>query len=144
MIINESKKIEYQGTILSIQPHTTVWRYRLDNCTHYHRGYNLFLDGEANGIKGRFSVAISEKQQRKFVFCIGDEVRGTAWTRMYDVSNYADYYRAGGLKVVKRAGRCKNVPSPYLIEPPDMATYEWRGARMLSVASYKGNCFPCA
>jgi len=46
----------------------------------------------------------AEKQQRKFVFCIGDEVRGMAWTKMYDVSDYADYYRAGGLRVVKRAG----------------------------------------
>jgi len=25
-----------------------------------------------------------------------------------------------------------------------MANYEWRGARMLSVASYKGKCFQCA
>ena|GEM_PF-4230891 len=41
MIINEPKKIEYQGT--------TVWRYQLDNRSHYHCGYNLFLDGEANG-----------------------------------------------------------------------------------------------
>ena len=62
---------------------------------------------------------------------------------MYDVSDYADYYRAGGLKVVKRAGQCKNAPPTYLIEQPDMATYEWRGARMLSVASYKGKCFQC-
>jgi len=46
----------------------------------------------------------AEKQQRKFVFCIGDEVRGMAWTKIYDVSDYADYYRAGGLRVVKRAG----------------------------------------
>ena len=63
MKVNEPEKIEWQGTIVSVQPRTTVWRYRLDNRTHYHRGYNIFLDGAANGVKGRFGVAISEKQQ---------------------------------------------------------------------------------
>ena len=143
MMIHEPEKIDWQGTILSIQPRTTVWRYRLDNRTHYHRGYNLFLDGEACGIKARFSVAISEKQQMKLVFRIGDEAKGTAWTKMYDVSEYADYYRAGGLKIAKRAAQTENTPPPYLIEPPDMATYEWRGARMLSASCYKGKCFQC-
>ncbi len=141
----EPEKIEWQGTIVSVQPRTTVWRYRLDNRTHYHRGYNIFLDGEVNGSKDkiRFSVAVSEKQQQKLVFHIHDEVRGTAWTKMYDVSDYADYYRAGGLKVVRRAEQAETTPPPYSTEPPDMATYERRGARMLSASSYKGKCFPC-
>ena len=144
MKVGISEKINWQGTIVSVQPRTTVWRYRLDNRTHYHRGYNIFLDGEANGVQGRFGVAVSEKQQLKQVFRIGDEVKGTAWTKMYDVSDYADYYRAGGLKVIKRAEQIKTTPPPYLIEPPDMATYGLRGARMLSASSYKGKCFQCA
>lgn len=143
MIVNEPVKIGWNGTIMSIQPRTTVWRYRLDNRTHYHRGYNIFLDGEANGNKKQFSVAISEKQQIKLVFRIGDEVKGTAWTKMYVVSDYADYYRAGGLKITKKAEQINTTPPPYLIEPPDMATYEWRGARMLSASCYKGKCFQC-
>jgi hypothetical protein len=121
-----------------------VWRYKLDNRTHYHRGYNIFLDGEANGINTPFSVAISEKQQQKLVFRIGDKIKGTAWSKMYDVSDYADYYRAGNLKIIKRAEQNEAAPPPYLIKPPDMATYEWRGARMLSQSSYKGKCFQCA
>jgi len=143
MIINEPEKIEWQGTIVSIQPRTTVWRYRLDNRTHYHRGYNIFLDGEADGNKSRFSVAISEKQQMKLVFRIGDVVKGTAWTKLYNVSDYADYCRAGGLKITQRAEQSETTPPPYLIEPPDMDTYEWRGARMLSASCYKGKCFQC-
>jgi len=143
MIVNEPEKIEWQGIIVSIQPRTTVWRYRLDNRTHYHRGYNLFMDGEADGNKTRFSVAISEKQQMKLVFRIGDEAKGTAWTKMYDVSDYADYYRAGGLIIIQRAEQSETTPPPYLIEPPDMDTYEWRGARMLSSSCYKGKCFQC-
>lgn len=57
-----SLKIEWQGTIVSIQPRTRVWRYLTDNRTHYHLGYNLFLDGIADGYECRFGVAISEKQ----------------------------------------------------------------------------------
>jgi len=143
MMSNEPVKIAWQGVIVSIQPRTTVWRYRLDNRTHYHNGYTIFLDGEAAGIKARFSVAISEKQQQKQVFRIGDEAKGTAWTKMYEVSDYADYYRAGGLKILRRGEQVETTPPPYLIEPPDLATYAWRGARMLSASCYKGKCFQC-
>lgn len=144
MKVSDPEKIQWQGTIISIQPRTNVWRYRLDNRTHYHRGYNLFLDGEAKGIKAQFSIAISEKQQQKLAFRIGDEAKGTAWTKIYDVSDYADYYRAGGLKKLKKAQQTEIISPPYLIEPPDLGTYERRGARMLSATRYKGKCFQCA
>jgi hypothetical protein len=139
-----TEKVEWHGVILSIQPRTTVWRYVLDNRTHYHIGYNLFLDGEAGGTNAPFSVAISEKQQMKLGFRIGDDVRGTAWTKQYEVTDYADYYRAGGFKVLKRSEQnIVAMPPPYLLPPPDMATYYWRGARMLSKACWKGKCFQC-
>jgi len=144
MTAKETVKIEWSGKIVSIQPRTTVWRYKLDNRTHYHNGYNLFLDGEANGASATFSVAVSEKQQQKHEFRVGDIAQGTAWSKMYDVSDYADYYRAGGLKVVIRAAQVETVPPPYIIPPPDMETYQWRGARMLALSSYKGKCFQCA
>jgi len=63
MIINEQKKIEYQGT--------TVWRYRLDNRTPIIA--DIICSSMAKQMDKR-----AEKQQRKFVFCIGDEVRGMA------------------------------------------------------------------
>jgi len=85
-----------------------------------------------------------EKQQQKVGFSIGDEAKGPAWAKMYKVSDYADDYRAGGLKVLKRTENKESSPPPYLIPPPDMETYEWRGARMLSKSSYSGKCFPCA
>lgn len=140
---NNNEKIEWEGIIISIQPRTTVWRYKLDNRTHYHLGYNLFLDGEVKGRKTRFSVAISEKQQKKIIFRIGDKAKGTAWTKMYEMSDYADYYRAGALKIISRLEPIENTPPPFIKEPPDMDVYERRGARMLSVKNYKGKCFQC-
>ena len=110
-MMQQPEKIEWHGTILSIQPRTTVWRYRLDNRTHSHIGYNLFLNGEAAGLGTDFSVAISEKQQSKLNFRIGDEVQGTGWTKLYAVSDYADYYRAGGLKIIKGRARRNRTPT---------------------------------
>jgi len=141
--MNNQTKIEWQGIILSIQPRTNVWRYVIDNRTHSHIGYNLFLDGYENGAKGQFCVAISEKQQQSGGFCIGDVVKGTAWTKMYPQWEYADYYRAGALKLISKTTSDPEAAPPWKIAPPDMQTYEWRGARILSLSCWKGKCFQC-
>ncbi|MDR1135756.1 MAG: hypothetical protein LBL49_06215 [Clostridiales Family XIII bacterium] len=139
------EKISWNGTILSIQPRTNVWRYRIDNRTHSHTGYNLFLDGIANGEAKQFAVAISEKQQQTLGFRIGDEASGTGWTKKYPQWEYADYYRAGALKRVKPNYTLADESKmpPWTDGPPDMATYEWRGCRVLSKACWKGKCFKC-
>ena len=65
---NESEKRAWSGTIVSIQPRTTVWRYRLDNRTHSHLGYNLFLDGEVNGLAGPFLWQFRKSSSKKHNF----------------------------------------------------------------------------
>jgi len=140
----ETEKIAWSGVIVSIQPRTRVWRYITDNRTHYHIGFNIFLDGCADGEERSFVVAISEKQQQKGEYRIGDEIEGTAWLKEYPEREFADYYRAGALKRLKKAeqGEAPKAP-PYIFSPPDMATYEWRGARMLSKSLWKSKCFKC-
>lgn len=141
---NNPEKVAWAGVIISVQPRTSVWRYKIDNRTHYYNGYNLFLEGEVEAAAKRFSVAISEKQQMKNEFRIGDFVKGTAWTKMYSYSEYADFYRAGNLKVINRPdGYIPITVPPYIMPLPDMETYAQRGARMLSPACYKGKCFQC-
>jgi hypothetical protein len=142
--MNGSEKIEWRGTILSIQPRTRVWRYITHNRTHYHIGYNLFLNGIADGESELFAVAISEIQQQKNVFRIGDEVQGTAWTKQYPEKEFADYYRAGSLKRISQESfYCDSDSPPWIIDIPDMETYEVRGARMLSKSLWKTKCFQC-
>ena len=137
-------RIEWQGRIISIQPRTTVWRYGIDNRTHTHIGYNLFLEGSTNEKEGPFSVTISEKQMQSGRFRIGDIVKGTAWTKKYPEREYADYYRVGALKRVSEAtAETASSPPPWRIAPPDMQTYEWRGARMLSRHCWQEVCFQC-
>ncbi|MGK0466222.1 hypothetical protein [Clostridium sp.] len=79
-----SLKVKWQGEIVSIQPRTRVWRYLMDNRTHYYLGYNFFIVGDSSEGKKQITVAISEKQQLKCLFQIGDVIEGTAWTKKYE------------------------------------------------------------
>ena len=138
------EKIRFQGKIRSVQPRSNVWRYKLDNRTHSLIGYNLFLEGEADGKKGRFSVAISEKQQKKMQFHIGDEISGTAWTKKYPKWEYADYYRAGALKKkCQGPDPDEEAREPWVGEAPGLSVYDWRGCRMLDKRRWSSKCFKC-
>ena len=141
---NTQEKIEFCGIIQSVQPRSNVWRYRLDNRTHSLIGYNLFLKGTAEGIEKEFAVAVSEKQTMKMRFHIGDEILGTAWTKMYPKLEYADYYRAGGLRKISEASDSGDgSTAPWTDEAPELSVYDWRGCRMLDSRSWKGKCFTC-
>lgn len=140
---NESVKIKWQGQIKSIQPRTRVWRYVTDNRTHYHIGYNIFLEGECDEGLKVFAVAISEKQQMKGQFQIGDHISGTAWTKKYPDREFAKYYRAGALKIIERSSSMPEAICPWTGCMPKMEVYEYRGARMLSKSLWKGKCFTC-
>ncbi|MBK5262832.1 MAG: hypothetical protein JJE17_09730 [Peptostreptococcaceae bacterium] len=141
---NTLLKVNWQGEIVSIQPRTRVWRYLTDNRTHYHIGYNLFIVGDSSDGKKQFSVAISEKQQFKGLFRIGDVLEGTAWTKQYEEREFADYYRAGSLKLLNRSSEnAEMIPPPWMMMPPTMQTYEERGARLLSKGLWETKCFKC-
>ena len=117
-------KIKFTGIIKSVQPRSNVWRYRLDNRTHCMTGYNLFITGTVLDNQFDFAVAISEKQQEKCRFHIGDEISGTTWTKKYAKWEYADYYRAGSLKKINEAEKIKeeNAP-PWTGEVPKLSVY---------------------
>ena len=141
---NTSSKVNWQGEIVSIQPRTRVWRYLTDNRTHYHIGYNLFIEGYSSDSKKNFTIAISEKQQLKGLFRIGDILEGTAWTKIYEEREFADYYRAGSLKVLDRVNEnFEIIPPPWIMMAPSMQTYEKRGARILSKSLWETKCFKC-
>ncbi|MGH4120927.1 hypothetical protein [Clostridium sp.] len=139
-----SLKVNWQGEIVSIQPRTRVWRYLTHNRTHYYLGYNLFIVGDSSEVKKQFTVAISEKQQLKGLFQVGDVMEGTAWTKKYEKREFADYYKAGALKLLNRATvKPKIITPPWIMVPPTMKTYEERGARLLSKSLWKTKCFKC-
>ncbi len=139
-----SEKISWQGEIQSIQPRTRVWRYLTDNRTHYHLGYNFFIEGLCSEGKRQFVIAVSENQQSKGLYRIGDILSGTAWTKKYEEREFADYYRAGSIKINNRAIE-GNIPAapPWIKMPPSMETYQKRGARILSKRLWETKCFQC-
>ena len=171
-------KIAWHGTVVSVQPRSTVWRYLIDNRTHRECGFNIFLKGSIMGGENLlsenqegnydFSIAISEKQEQKLEIGIGDELQGTAWTKLYPETEFADFYRAGSLKKIKTGDipvkpevvldqehpRYDGTPIPRVFSdqypgpawkmlPPPLEVYAWRGARMLSRSCWKGKCFQC-
>lgn len=141
--LNKSHKVNWQGEIISIQPRTKVWRYLTDNRTHYCLGYNLFIIGGSSNCKKQFTVAISEKQQIKGLLQIGDVIKGTAWTKQYNEMEFADYYKAGSLKIINKAGAIETAAPPWIMIPPAMEIYKERGARLLSKNLWKTKCFKC-
>ncbi|MCB8818846.1 hypothetical protein [Desulfosporosinus shakirovi] len=89
-------------------------------------------------------MAISEKQQIKGLFRIGDVLEGTAWTKQYEEREFADYYRVGSLKCMSRgATNHESMPPPWIMLPPSMQTYEERGPRLLSKRLWETKCFQC-
>jgi hypothetical protein len=139
-----SGKVKWKGRIISIQPRTRVWRYLTDNRTHYLLGYNLFIEEQGSESSKQFVVAISEKQQLKGLFRIGDMLEGTAWTKKYEEREFADYYRAGSLKLLDRVHETfEEIPPPWIMIPPTLQEYEERGARLLSKSLWQTKCFKC-
>lgn len=138
------RKISFRGVVRAVQVRSDVWRYRLDNRTHSHTGYNVFLDGVADGEERAFCVAISERQQQKCHIRIGDELSGTGWTKLYPKREYADFYRAGALKVISRGiDPDDESHPPFTDEVEPLATYAYRQCRMLDARRYKSKCLPC-
>ena len=135
-------KTAWSGTIVSIQSRSTVWRYRIDNRTHRESGYNVFLNGTIPGGPIHKPVCV------KYDFC---------------VSISADLYRTGALRVVKHSPAAApevhlaekwNVTAPHvdssqypgppwIMVPPSLEVYAYRGARLLSKAAWKAKCFSC-
>lgn len=172
-------KVNWHGKAVSVQPRSTVWRYLIDNRTHRECGYNIFLKGEvqcdgevlpqsSGSDKYDFCIAVSEKQEEKIRIHIGDVLKGTAWTKKHPEIEFADYYRAGGIKKLEAADalekmtvemdtihtrydgtpiprvNCADYPGPpWNCEAPPLEIYAWRGERMLSKACWKGKCFQC-
>jgi len=139
-----STRARWQGELQSVQCRAWVWRYQLDNRTHHHLGFNLWVRGECDGPVGRFIVAVSDRQHAKMQFRIGDVVKGTAWACIEAKHEIADFYRAGGLKVLSRGDAQSDTPGPpftHLLPP--IETYRERGARMLSAKRWRKQCFSC-
>lgn len=139
-----ASQVRWQGQIESVQCRAWVWRYKMDNRTHHHLGFNLFVKGEADGREGRFIVAVSDTQHTTLQFRIGDVFKGTAWPCIKAKHDIADYYRAGGLRALFRAGKqTDSAGPPFTGSLPPIEEFQRRGARMLDAKLWRKQCFAC-
>lgn len=141
---NTSSRVHWQGRIESIQCRAWVWRYKMCNRTHHHLGFNLWVKGKADGQESRFIVAVSDTQHAKMQFRIHDVVKGTAWPCIKAKHDIANYYRAGGFKVLSRADTGPDhIGPPFTGLCPPIATFQKRGTRMLDAKHWRKPCFRC-
>jgi hypothetical protein len=116
----------------------------MDNRTHHHLGFNLFVKGEADCQEGNFIVAVSDAQHRKLRFRIGDVFSGTAWPCLNARHDIADYYRAGQFRALARSdGQADPETPPFTGLLPPLEVFHLRGARMLDARLWKRKCFIC-
>lgn len=150
-------KVSWTGTVVSIQPRSTVWRYITDNRTHRECGFNVFLKGNVTPLdppepgdsiwdvesycanhrandEYDYSVALSDKQAQKLLISIGDELKGTAWTTLYPECEYASFYRAGGLKKIHAVD--SSIPLPVL--DTEHTTYDGTAIPRVDCSHYPG------
>ncbi len=121
-------RIRWQGDIVAIQVRAWVWRYKTDNRTHYHLGFNLWIEGEMACQPRSFIVAISDTQHRKLHFRIGDMVKGAGWPTGDAKREIADLYRAGALKVLSRPNPEPPLTlPPFIGEPPGIEVFKCPG-----------------
>ena len=90
-----------------------------------------------------FGVINMEKQQQKYGFQIGDTIAGSGWTKKYPEREFADYYRAGSMKILAPGHDLNLTAAPWTGLLSDLHTYEERGARMLSKSLWQGKCLTC-
>lgn len=139
-----TQKIKWKGEIQSIQCRAWVWRYQTSNRTHHHTGFNLWIDGEADGKEGKFILAVSDTQYQKMQFCIDDVFKGTAWPCVKAKHDIADYYRAGSFKRISSSeNNTLSAVPPFNNPLPPLEVFEQRGARMLDSKLWSKKCFTC-
>jgi len=135
------EKIAWQGTLVSVQPRIRLTR-SFDERSHSYLGYALRVQGTIGGEEREFLVGIGKAAHVKHQFRAGDVVSGKAQPVADEKTEPAEFYKAGGLKVIERAAE-EIPPPPWLDVPPDLPIYRERGHRRLDARTYQSKCATC-
>ena len=138
-----NSRLRWRGVVGAVQCRAWVWRYRVDNRSHNHLGFNLWVEGEVESTARKFVVAVSDRQREKHQFGVGDVVSGTGWPCKSAKREVADLYRAGGLKVIARGNVVSVAVPPFVNVPPPLEVFKARGARMLDSKLWRTRCMSC-
>lgn len=138
----EAAKLDFQGTIDSVQPRIRLTR-SYDERSHSYLGYVLGIRGRLGGETRAFRVAIGKAAHAQHQFRVGDTVSGTG-VRVENVDlETADLYKASALKVGERGAATRSATAPVTGVPPPLEEYRARGHRRLAALTYAAKCSAC-
>lgn len=135
-------KIKWSGTLTSVQPRIRLLR-SYDERSHSYLGYVLRLDGDIEGQRRGFLVAVGKVTHHTYQLRIGDIVSGESQRVMDERMEAAEFYRTSKLKLIARAESPQPDPPPWLGVAPDLTTYRQRAHRRLAARTYEVKCQPC-
>ncbi len=137
-----NEKLDWQGTLLAIQPRIRLTR-SFDQRSHSYLGYALRIQGTIGDEERAFSVGIGQAAQTKHKFRAGDVLSGRAEPVADQRMEPVELYKASGLKIIERAGDEVLSAPPWLGDPPELPIYRERGHRRLDAKTFKARCSTC-
>jgi len=137
-----SEKLNWQGTLVAIQPRIRLTR-SFDQRSHNYLGFALRIQGSIGDEEREFLVGIGKAAHAKHRFRAGDVLTGRAEPVANPKMESVEFYKASGLKIVERADEEVTSPPPWLGVPPGLPVYRERGHRRLDAKTYKARCLNC-
>jgi len=136
-------KIDFTGTIVSVKARLRLIRSFDQIPTHQYQGYTLILDGEVDSVsRNRFKIAIGPKAHEQHQFRIGDSIRGKAAPIPDSETEWAEYYKVSGLKLIERTV-LDMPPSPTGGIAPPLEQYREQGHLRLKRETCESECVQC-
>jgi len=137
-----SNKLDWQGTLLSIQPRIRLMR-SFDQRSHSYLGYALRIQGTIADEERELSVGIGRAAQAKHKFQAGDVLSGRAEPVADPKMEPVEFYKVSALKVIERVGEQGSAAPPWLGVPPELPIYRERGHRRLDAKTHSARCSTC-
>jgi len=137
-----TEKLNWQGTLLAIQPRIRLTR-SFDERSHSYLGYALRVQGTVGTEEREILLGIGEAAQAKHGFQAGDVLVGKAEPVADPKTESVEFYKVSGLKVIQRATEQASASPPWLGVPPELTVYRERGHRRLDAKTYEARCASC-
>jgi len=137
-------KVPFTGTIISVKARIRLLRSFDQIPTHQYQGYTLLLNGEIDGDhREQIKIGIGPKAQDEHQFRIGDQICGLAVPVADQKTEWAEYYKVSGLKLLERSQKDNMPPNPEGGVTPPLEVYRSQGHLRLQRQTCETKCFRC-
>lgn len=136
--------VGFEGEIAAVKGRIRLLR-SFDEVSHAYPGYTLVLKGSVDGVpREEFKVAVGPAAHAKHQFRRGDRLRGKAVPVADPTAEWAEYYKASGIKLYERGPESEKRPGdPDGGIAPPLPEYRARGHRRLHPRTCETACRSC-